>query len=296
MGLGDAMGGLGAGIGAWYGHEQSKGDREEADRRDQYAYDLFRGLDPRINAQEAQAERQGPSAYDSMKVDSTGRGGMLEALAGLRNRYQSGGLDAQTKADIANVNAQAGQQAAAQRGAVATNAAQRGLGSSGASLAAARSAGQAAANTSSLAGMNALAMGEGRADAALQNYGTLSGGLQNYDYGAQANRASADDAISKFNAQNQTQNSQFNANQRQSAQQHTFDNSMGKGGAINGQADRKRQRAHETEQYWTGMGQASWGGAGGLGDTVLGGVTGGASNVAGGGRRDAGADWTQPIN
>lgn len=287
MGYSDILGGIGGGLGSIVGYNLGEYDRNKATEQDQEATDVFRKLHPEIAAQEAAAERQGESAFNHTAVDGTGRAGQLDALAALRQRYQSGGLDSQAQADIANLNAQQSEMAAAQRGAVANHAAQHGLGSSGASLAAMRGAGQSAANTSAMGGMQALAMGQNRADGALGAFGQMSNNLRGQDYGQAADKAGANDAISRFNAMNMTNNNQFNASQRQNAQQQTFSNSYGQArgvsGGLNRQADQHRASAQGMQQMMAGHGQGLGAMTGAGLEMAQSGATGGLGGAVGGG-------------
>lgn len=270
MGFSDLGSGIGGTIGSYLAWQDTQSDRDGAARMDNEATEQFRHLHPEIAAQEAQAQQAGPSAYANIHVDPQTRAMQLEALGQLRQTYQAGGMDAQARADTYAAQQQANQNATAQQANVRNQMAQRGLASSGANFAAQRQAAQSAANQASMAGMQALANGQQRQMGALTAGAGLAGQVRAGDYGQAADRAGAQDAISRFNAGLSTQNSQFNANQRQNAQQQTYNNSYGQAagvaGSLNHQADGRRNNAKQMQQFYTGMGEAGGGALGGIGD------------------------------
>jgi hypothetical protein len=256
----DVGAGLGGGIGALIGYFLSQGDRDKARQLIDEATGQFQGLDPRIQAQEAQAVQAGPSAFNKVNVDPTTRAEQLEAVNQLRGIYSQGGMDPQARADTAQAMQTANQNAAALQGNIRNQMAQRGLSSSGANFAAQRSAAQNAANQGGLMALQAQAAGSQRAMGALQGAAGLAGQVRTQDYGQAADKAKATDLINQFNANLSTNNNQFNAGQRQNAQQSTFNNGYAKAQGVGGQAKAYQGLAGDTQRvaYGVGSGLGSW--------------------------------------
>lgn len=248
----NVMGGAGNAAGSLLGYWLTSGDRSAAQGDYEKAEQGFAGLDPNIAAQTA-----GPSSFDSISIDPKDRAAQLGALTQLENIYKSGGLDASTKAQLQSVDQDTSRQAKAMDSTVANNMSQRGLGSSGASFAQQESNDQAAANREGQAGTQALAMGQGNKMAALQGASSIGSNLQSQDYGQAASRAAAEDAISKFNA-----------NQKQGAEEQTFTNSLGKqqgeAGALDAMAGNRSDQAKQEQGVTAGVGQAAGSVAGSL--------------------------------
>lgn len=217
--------GVGGSIGSLIGYFLSQGDRDTAMKLLQQATQQYQGLNPNVAAQQANADPQAQQAQ-------------LQALQQLRQIYQAGGMDAQTKADQATTTAQANANAQALNKGTQNQMARRGLSSSGMNYAMQQGNNQNAENTAYLGNLQAQAAGEGRAMNALQSAGQLGNA-----YGAQQ------DAIS-----------QFNASQRQNAQQQTFNNSYSKANGVasgyGAQAQGYLNQGRQTEDAANGAGSA----------------------------------------
>lgn len=243
MGAGaDILGGIGDFVGGLLG----SGDRDDAMKYLEQARQGYQGLKPTIFAQQT-----GPSAY--LSADPSTRAAQMDALANLRNQISQGGLDAVTRSNLAQIQAQNAQQANTSQAAVMDAAARRGMANSGNTLVAQQLAGQQAAQRNAMQGLQQGAIEQQNRMAAIQGEGNLAGGIRAQDY----DRAAALDSINRFNA-----------SQRQGAEQSTFQNSLaqqnGVASGYGAQAAQKNGDAQKTQQMWGGIGRA----VGAVGDAV----------------------------
>lgn len=220
----DPFSAAGGALGGALGFFAGSGDRQAAMDHLKDATDTYKNLNTDVAAQQA----TGNYAANAAQLDAINR---------LKQVYQNGGQDAQSRADQYAAQQSANQQTQAQQNAVRQQMAQRGLASSGANFAAQRQAAQNESNQAAAEGMQAQAAGEQRAMGALQGAGTLANA-----YGGQSNALS-----------------QFNASQRQGAEQDTARNSLDKAGGIasgdQAQADAYNKQAQQMQQMGSGMGQ-----------------------------------------
>jgi hypothetical protein len=250
-GFGDLGAGLGGGIGAAIGQLLAAGDYEEAQRLYEQVAGVYEGIDPN-------AFNLGPTAFERVQgeMDPTTRLRQAQVLDELSKRWEQGGMDAGARADLAEGLGGAAQMARANQGAVLQNAAARGQSRSGATLAAQLGAGQQAATRANQAGLRASADAQARAYQALADSGGLAGQLHGQDYGEATDRASARDAIERFNRQNQTQQANLRA--------------QGLAGAYSQQAGNKQAKGDRTVQTAYGIGSGLGRGAGMAGGWFLG--------------------------
>ena len=200
--LAAAGGGVGAGLGSVLGYFMGQGDRNAAGQ------DYKNIINTYGNTQAATA---GPSAYNSISVDPATRAAQLEALGQMQTISQDGGLDPLMRSKLNAADESNALQARAQQGQIQNSMAQQGLASSGANIAAQQQAGQQAAQNDYNAGIGAAGLGAERQMAAIQGAAGLAGGMRGQDYQQAADRAGANDAISRFNASQTQQNNQFKA-------------------------------------------------------------------------------------
>lgn len=158
-------------------------------------------LDPAMET----AVNQEATRLASINVDPASREAEMNALTKLQDISNKGGLDAQAKqaeyeaANTANTNEHG------QQGAIMQNFAARGVGGSGAQLAAALTADQGDANRLASTGEQSASDAEQRALSALTQSGQIGANINSQDYTQAAAKASAQDAINRFNTQNQQQ-------------------------------------------------------------------------------------------
>lgn len=198
--LGDVFGDIGAIGGAL------AGGGTDQDAQDYYhrLIDKMGKVDPRILA-----EQVGPSALGSTGLDS--RAAQMDALRTLSGVSKAGGLDAGTRAGLAEATTGANRNAAANRNTVAEHARATGAGRGGTALALQQLSGQQAQGDANAQAIGAAGVASNNRINAAGASGSLAGAVRGGDYQA----ASATDAIN-----------QFNAAMRQSASQATYGNSM----------------------------------------------------------------------
>lgn len=155
-------------------------------------------LDPEMET----AVNQQATQLAGMNQNTQGRSAEIKALEQLSDLSESGGLDAQARQKMQEGISAANTNERGQIGAIQQNAAARGLGGSGTELASELQSTQNDANASNSAGMSAASDAETRALQAMSAEGNLGSTINNQDYNQAAEKARAQDAINRFNAQN----------------------------------------------------------------------------------------------
>jgi hypothetical protein len=271
FGLDDIIGGIGDVAGYFAGGSDRESARNDLIR----ARQNWEDINPTINAQET-----GPSAFNNAGTDS--RAAQMDILAQLRNKYSQGGLDALDRGRLAEINASTAQAGRAAGEAAKQDAARRGMLNSGNALVSQQVAGQGAAQVGSRAGVDAAAQAEAARRGALNQAGYIAGETRGQDY----HRAAAQDAIQ-----------QFNARQRQGAQEATVGNQFRRAGGLQGSSEAtagaKYGDAARTQGLYGGIGRMAGSaanffvnpaaGAAGGGDAAGGDYLGGASYFSDGG-------------
>lgn len=201
---------------------------------------------------------QGNSEYSNISEDPRLRQAQLDALSYLQNVGTSGGLTAEDKAQMAQINQETAQQEKAQRDAIMQNMASRGMSGSGAELAQQLAAQQGGANTRSMSGVQTVANAQKRALDAIQNSASLGSQIRGQDYQVSSDKARAQDAINQFNTQTKNSATAQNANTNNQYQ-------MARYGHQTGYSDRLQNKANnERNALWGTVGAAA--NALGLGD------------------------------
>lgn len=158
-----------------------------------------------LTPEQAQAQLVGRSEMDGITLDPKLKTAQMEALAGLQDISSSGGM---TNMDRANLNRIKSEEDAAARGkreAILSNAQARGMGGSGLELMSQMKNQQESASRTAQRDLDVAGMAQQRALQALMQGGDMAGRIQGQDFSQQAQTAQANDAISKFNAQNKQQ-------------------------------------------------------------------------------------------
>ncbi len=164
--------------------------------------------------QDAATVDQGRSNFEGIARNGVARGDQMAQLAALRNIAARGGRSAAGDANLARIS---GDEAAADRGrreAIMQNAAARGASGSGATLMAQLNSAQDATNRQSMRDMDVAAMQQNNEMQALTGAANVSQGIEQNDYSQAANKAQAQDAINRFNAQQRTAMNQYNQSGR----------------------------------------------------------------------------------
>lgn len=242
-------------------------------------------LDPQME----QAVSQRATELAKTNVSPAGRSAEVDALQEMTNVAHSGGMDAQARQTMEQGLQTANANERGQIGAIEQNAAARGQGGSGVQLAAELQSTQNDANASANAGMSAASGAEQRALQAMTAEGQLGSNLNNQDYTQAAQKAEAQDAINRFNTQNQqgvantnvqntnsaaaanlaNKQSVANANvgvsnqqeiQNKGLYQQQFNNELnlasGKANAENGVASGATAAGNSTAKSWANIGSA----------------------------------------
>lgn len=170
-----------------------------------------------LTPEQAKAMLVESSAYDDVSVDPSYRGAQEQALRKFLDISEAGGLDAQARARLAEVENRELSTERGQREAILQNMAQRGIGGSGFELAANLQAQQEGASRRSMQDVNVAAEAERRALEALTQGASLGGQMQGQAFGEQSQIAAAKDAMAKFNAANRQQTELTNVGARNEA-------------------------------------------------------------------------------
>jgi hypothetical protein len=284
MGMfGDAFGAIGGLVGSLASQSDYNDAAEDLANATKQYQDLSSG---KITPQTEQTFTQGPSAY--LSADPATRAAQMSALQNYQSTYAQGGLDATTRSNLNNIQNQSNQQARAQQAGIMQDAARRGIASSGNSLVSQQVAAQQAAQQGSQQAMQAAALAQQNRNAALAGATGLAGQIRTGDY----QNAAAQDAISRFNAQNSQTVANNNVNRDMQGQQQSWTNAFNRAGGIAGgyraQAGQSNTQAGVTQGRWAGIGQGLGSSADAAGDqgnlmSYFGGGGGGGSGGAGGG-------------
>lgn len=237
------------------GGEQRADDRLEDNRK---LWESLQGLNPKdlaaavdgyvqqgvITPEQAKEVLQGPSAMEGITTDPRFAEAQNRALSSLQE-IGEGGLTAQDKADLARIQSQEATKARGMQDAIRSSAAQRGVGGGGLEMLQSMLNQQNAANEGSQRDLDVAGMAQNRALQALQQAGALSGNMRNQSFQEQADKAAAQDAISRFNTQTLNQVNQTNVAANNRAQEA---NLAAKQAAANSTVDAlNRQRENEVK-------------------------------------------------
>lgn len=225
-GIADLLGGFGGAVGSILGDLAGDDEREQARRLLEQTSREWGSLDPRVVAERETAVNLGPSAYEDVgtQLDPTARDAQLRALSSLMETGLSGGMDAQSRARMAEATSRSAQQESAARQALQQQAQARGMGRGMSGYAAQLAAQQGAAQRLGAESVQAAGDASQRALAALAQSGTLAGQVRGADYQQAGDRATARDAVARFNAANQQGVQGRNIDRNMNAQQQTFNN------------------------------------------------------------------------
>lgn len=169
-----------------------------------------------------QAQELQQTEMAGIALDPQLRQAQMNALRGLTNIAEQGGMTATDQARLAQIQ---GEQAAAlrgQQGAIQQNLAARGLSGGMTEMVSRQLAAQESANRAAQQGLDVKAQAEQRALQALMQSGQLGGQIGQQEFGQQAQIAQAKDAIARFNAQNLQNVAQQNVQSRNVAQQQNL--------------------------------------------------------------------------
>jgi hypothetical protein len=177
-------------------------------------------LQGRLSPEAAEAVLLNSNAFNDIKLDPSLRAAQKSALQNLQNIATQGGLTATDKAQLNDIAIEQNTVAKGRTEAILENARERGIGGSGLELTSRLMNEQEAANRAATQGTQVAANAEQRALQAIQAAGGLGGQMEAQQYGQEANKAVAQNAIDRFNAETQQNTNMYNvgtANQAQAA-------------------------------------------------------------------------------
>lgn len=173
-----------------------------------------------LTPEQAEATLVKSNAFNDVATDPSYVGAQKQALQQLQNISSSGGLTAVDKAQLQDINDNENQQRQSQDAAILSNAKERGVGGSGIETVNRLLSQQKASDVAARQGTDVAAQAQTRALQALQAAGQLGGQIESQQYGEQAQKAGAQNAIDQFNAQTSNATNLYNtqtANQAQAA-------------------------------------------------------------------------------
>lgn len=156
-----------------------------------------------LTPEQAQTYLVQQSDMNNIETDPALFTAQMDALGGLQDISNNDGLTAADRAQLGQIQTQEDSAERGAREAILQNAQARGMGGSGIELLQQFQNQQDSATRKSQKDMDVAAMAQNRALQALQSAGSLGGQIQAQQFGQKAQVAGANDAINKFNAQNQ---------------------------------------------------------------------------------------------
>jgi hypothetical protein len=275
----------------------------------------------KLSPEAAEAALLGSNAFNDIKLDPSLQGAQKQALQQLQDIASQGGLTATDKAQLNDITTEQNITARGRNEAILSNARERGVGGSGLELTSRLLNEQEAANRASTQGTQVAANAEQRALQSLQAAGQLGGQMEAAQYGQQANKAAAQNAIDQFNAETQNQTNLYNVGTRNQAEaanlaatqdiankntgvtnqerinnaaqvQQDYQNKLNKAQGIAGAYEAKAGAENQANAQERGAGLGFTGGLLNTAGTVIGGMYGGpvgaaigsqAGNMIGGG-------------
>lgn len=212
-----------------------KSGSDKADKMRQAAIDAFNAIQTpelkdlqvqlahyvsagRLTPEQAEAELLQSNAFNDIVTDPDLAGAQKQALTALQEIGTQGGLTAIDKARMQDITNEQNQVARGRNEAILGQARQRGMGGSDITTVNQLLNEQAAADRASQRGTDVAAQAEARALQALIQAGQTAGQIRGQDYGEQANKAQAANAIDLFNKQTLNQTNLYNVDAANRAQ------------------------------------------------------------------------------
>ena len=192
-----------------FGMSRAEAEREAVKRVQEDAYKYTTDIKP-PTLEEAKLFEQSPAELSKFTEDARLKAAQMKALEGLGREVEYEGMTPEDFAAVQRAQAQAGSVEAGLRGAAQREMAQRGATSSTAGYLGAISAAQAGTNRAADMQMQAAEDSRRRYMAALEGLGGLGGQVRGQEFGMASERASAQDAINRFNVGQKTATQQYN--------------------------------------------------------------------------------------
>lgn len=201
-----------------------------------------------ITPEEAQTYLQQQSDYNNISLDPKFKNAQLDALSSLQEIGANNGLTSMDQAQLNDIQTQEDTHARGAREAILQNAAARGISGSGVELLNNLTNAQDSATRASSQGFDVAANAQARALQALQDAGKLGTELQTNEFNQKAQTASANDAINRFNTQNQQSQANLNVGARNAAQEKNLANTQSVSNANVDLANKQQQYNKELNQ------------------------------------------------
>ena len=181
------------------GEAEAAGDYKKAQQLREEARKRIEDIkDPELK--QVIAEQLGPSAMEGIQGDPALRQAQLLALKKLQDVGNSDGMDAESRQALEQARQEAMRQNQADQQAILSGAAARGMRGSGMAMSAQLQAQQGSADRNALGNINAAGDARRRALQALAQSGQMAGDVRTQDFGEEAAKAKAADAIAAWNA------------------------------------------------------------------------------------------------
>lgn len=168
----------------------------------------------------------GPSASEGITLDPKYKQAQMDALGSLMDITANDGRDARFQADSARTLNDINANLKGNQDAITQNMAVRGMSGGMGELVAKNMNAQKASNMHAQAELDLNAQAQDRALKALMNQGSLASEMQGKDFNQQLNKTDRQDAISKFNTENQQQVINNNVATKNNAQQFNAQNAQ----------------------------------------------------------------------
>lgn len=293
-------------IGGIMGNQRASDDRDAQKAAQLAALQAYQGVNlPDVNAMRVDPSLQSVqssvspqmqalvqeqnNAMQGIKTDPRLMQAQMQALGQLQQQGQ-GGLTAQERNVLQTIANQVGGASSAANKSILANMHARGLGGSGIEMANQQAAAQGAANQAAAQSSNLAAQSQQNALQALMGAGQMGGQMQSTQFGQEAAKAQAQNAINQFNAANRqnvigqntgaqnqaqyynNQNAQNVANANTAAKnqaqyynsglnQQQYQDAITKAGGVaagqQGVGNLAGQQANATQGMWAGLGAAA---------------------------------------
>lgn len=225
---------------------------------------------------------QQASAMNGISTDPRMREAQFDALASLQDISDQGGFTGIDRANLGRIATEEGTRSRGARDAILQNMEARGMGGSGASLLAQLQNAQDSASREYQRDLDVSAMAQQRALESLMQAGQMGGQMQAQDFNQQAQIAQQNDAISRFNAQNQQNVAAQNVGTRNLAQAQNLQERQRIADANMGTRNQQQQYNKGLPQQQFSNAMAKAGAAGGalsqMGSNVMSGQMGDSAN------------------
>ncbi len=193
-------------------------------------------------------EQLGPSALEGVQSDAQSTAAQRAALERLRQLSQ-GGPDAQFDADFYDAQSRANLNESRQRAGILDRAASMGALTGGQAMAAQLASQQGAANRLASDSRELAAERQRRAYQALRDQGSLAGQMRGQQWGEDAQRAQARDAIARQNAALRQQTHQYNNDLRSRGYQDAMQRQNARAGVTGDIAGSHRNQGRYAQQF-----------------------------------------------